>query len=270
MSYATVNQISQYLLSNAPVYQRIRDQKVILRTGQYVDFFEGPVDDSSFIAKSLRPGTLQRIRVTLTSAASNIGTSSLVPGSLVVASDSSLGVVYQENRDFVVDYDTGTVTIKDGGTLSPGMSVTVWFLPYTVYQNGTDLMLDAARGRIRAMASGDVADGETVLLDYTPNFGGFTDDLINTAVLTANRLVAAEVDPDGQFGADPTLATAAAYRALEIVCRILAGRVLTANRTGERTAPVWLKLAGDYGSRADHLLKSFRPPVIRPSSPRHT
>jgi len=187
-----------------------------------------------------------------------------------VASDSSLGTVYVENVDYVVDYAGGRLTTKVGGSLSSAQTVTVWYLPYALYEEGSDYGLDASGGQIKRLSGGDIASGETVRLDYRPVFVSVTDEIIENAVALANGMVQTEVDAEREFEANPSLGAAATYRALEIVCRAAASRELASQNGADKVATVWIKLADDYAGRSDQLLTGFRPPFNGPRNPQRS
>jgi hypothetical protein len=270
MSYTTVDQVRHHLVTSVAKHERIRNQQLVIYTDREVPFYGGPVDESSLLVKSVRSATLQRVSKELASGANPVGQSNLVRGSVVVASDSSLGQVFEESHDYVVDYDGGSINVKDSGCLEVGMTVCIWFSPYVVYKSGTDYQVDCNRGEMRALVSGGIANRETVELDYSPVYTDLSDEIVNQAVLMANSMIEQEIDPEQQFGANPILTAGATFRALEIVSRVAAGRDLAMHPRGDRTAPGWMKLADDYRARADQLLKCFRPPVSGPSLPRRT
>jgi hypothetical protein len=86
----------------------------------------------------------------------------------------------------------------------------------------------------------------------------------------ANSLIAAEIDPEGRFGADPNLGAAATYRALEIVCSSSSARELSRQRGESRIAQSWLQLAEQYNRQASRLIQEFRPKLSGPKSPVHS
>jgi hypothetical protein len=222
------------------------------------------------VVKSFRDQSLTRVSVTLSSTVTTLPEQYLVPGSVVVASDSSLGEVYGENEDYIIACDEGQISLKDSGSLTVGETVVVWYAPWVIYVPDVDYRVNAEKGELTRMAGGLIADGETIVLDYSPAFTLTGDELLAAAVREANSLVEREVDPQREFGADPVLVCGATYRALEIVCRAAATRDLSGNGGLERTAAHWMKLATDYGCLADRLLKQFRAPVIAPASPSRT
>lgn len=270
MSYTNVELVRHYLTAAFPTQERIYDQPVILEDSDYVTFFNGAVEQSSLMAKSLQSNEPTRVTVTLSSGTTSLASSPLVRGSVVVASNSSLGSVYIENVDYIIDYALADLIIKGGGALSTGQTVTVWYQNYFAYTAGSDYQVDADRGRAKRLSGGDIASGETVYLDYSAVYKSFNEEILNNAVLEANGLIEKEVDPDGQFGADPVLQACATYRALEIICRASAARELSSLRGEDRTAVAWMKLAETYAARSDQLLRSFRPPFDGPTAPVHS
>jgi hypothetical protein len=266
MSYTNIEQVRNHLISNAPMQDRIIDQEVILRdTAQR--FHGSPIADGSLLVKSPRAPEHTRLAVSLGAEGSVFSGSPVLRGSVVAASDSSMGRVYQENTDYVVDYSAGRVTSKPGGALASGSTVIVWYLPYTVLIAGQDYHIDLEKSEIRRLSSGSIAAGEAVLLDFTPLYADITEPILIGAVAAANGLVEREVDPSGQYGADVTLGLAATYRALEIIGRTAAARELGSLRGKDQVAVAWMKLAEGYAERADRLLASFRPPCAAPANP---
>jgi len=270
MSYTTVDLVRHHLTAAFPVQEKVFDQPVVLDGTETVTFFAGQVDETSVRVKSLQSNQVQQIQLTLTGGATALSTAPVVRGSVVVASDSSLGTVYTENKDYIIDYSSGHLYIKNGGNLSSGMQVTVWFQDYVLYVSGSDYHLDSEQGTIRRMTGGDIADKETVILDYTPVYANYTEEIINNAVLEANNLIEREVDPDRMFGADPVLQAVATYRALAIISRTAAARVLSAHRSEDRSAIAWMKLADVFAEQSQKLLASFRPPFDNPATPVHS
>jgi len=270
VSYTNVEQVRHHLVARFPIQDCIRDQIMVVTGNDYTPFYGGAVEESSFRVKSHQTNEPTRTSFNLASGRNSLVSAPLVRGSVVVASDSSLGEVYIENLDYIVDYDTGDLIAKSGGGLSSGQSVTVWYMVYTLYEAGSDYQVRAERGEIRVLAGGDIADGEAVWLDYQPVHQSFNEEILANAVVTANGLVEREVDPDRQFGADTTLGAAATCRALEIICRTAAARELTGKHGADKNALVWMKLADEYTEQADKLLRAFRAPYSGPAAPRHS
>lgn len=267
MSYTSSEQVRHHLITPSALRDQVVNQPVALKSTDVVQFYGGTVEASSVLVKSIKTNDPTRVKVTLTGQSTSFASQPVVPGSVVVASDSSLGIIFSENVDYIIDYTDGDLIIKTGGSLSVEQEVSIWHVPFTLYLSGTDYQLRAERGEIKRLTSSSIADGETVYLDYAPVYLSFTDEIVNNAVVMANGMVESEVDPDGQFEADSTLGAAATYRALEIICRAAASRALAGHQGDDRTALVWIKLAQDYVGKSEQLLRAFHPPYDNPRPP---
>ncbi|UCD63039.1 MAG: hypothetical protein JSW34_09800 [Candidatus Zixiibacteriota bacterium] len=267
MSYTTSEMVRHYLDNPFPVQSRVHDQSMVLSGDDYITFFGGAVEPTSVTVKAPAGGGLARVNVYLSGAITAFSSVPAVNGTVVVASDSSLGTVFVAGVDYAVDYAAATISIKTGGAISVGQTVIVWFLPYTLYQSGSDYLIDHSRGAIKRVATGDLVDGQTVYLDYNPTFVSHREEIVAQAVAEANGAVELAVDPDRQFGADRRLQMAATYRALEIICRASAARELSGLRGDSKAAQVWMTLGEHYHRRSDELLSGFRPPLAGPASP---
>ncbi len=267
MSYTNAELVRKYLDAPYPVQSRVHEQCVIVRGLDPVIFYGGAIDEQSLIVKGLVNAKPTRVNLCLTAASTAIVSAPLVPNTVLVASDSSLGKIYAEGTDYSIDYDNSSIQLKDGGELIIGQSVTMWYATYRVYVEGTDYQADYSKGAIRRTSSGSISDGETVYVDYSPLLASYTEEILAQAVIEANGLVEQAVDPDGQFGADVALQAAATYRALEIVCRAAAAGELYRLNKSDKVALVWMKLGDHYSQRSEQLLNSFRPPYTGPASP---
>jgi hypothetical protein len=267
VSYTNTDLVQSYLVESTPQPGRLRDQRLTLPGDDYICFFSGSVDESDVVVKSIQSNALTRISCLLTDGFCLLSSLPLVAGSVVVASDSSLGTVYTENVDFIIDYPDGKLLVKTTGNLQCGQTVCVWYKAYTLYQAGMDFQLRADRGEIRRLASGSIASGEEIYLDCTPISNVYNETIISNAVAMANGMVEKEVDPGRSFGADPTLQAAATFRALEIICRTSAVRVLSCAGGQNGHSADWIKLAESFGKRAEQLLKDFHPPFNSPTAP---
>ncbi len=269
MSYTNMDLVRHHLVAAWPAQDRVCNQLLSV-TDDYVTFFNGPVDRSTVVVKSVQGTGPMRASVTLADDRTSLAVAPLVPGTVLVASDTSLGTVYIENVDYAIDYNAAELALKTGGALGPGQPVTVWFQPYHLYREGLDYLLDAASARLKRLAAGGIAVGEIVHVDYTPIYQSFNEELVAQAVTEANALVGREIDPDDRFGADAVLQAAATSRAIEIVCRASAARTLSRSGDDDRAALAWMKLAEAYAQRSDMLLQSFRPPFEGPMVPQHS
>ncbi|MFZ1684010.1 MAG: hypothetical protein WAU88_07735 [Candidatus Zixiibacteriota bacterium] len=269
MAYTTVENVRGHLVPSFPLQERVQNQAVILSTSE-VHFYPGPVVEDSFVAKVRRVQAHCRVQIALGEGGTRFSTSPLVSGSVVVASDSSLGAIFEEGTDYVVDYFTGLISAKQEGHLSVGQNVIIWWIPFAVLVRGVDYHLNAERGTIQRMSGGQVTDGESVFLDYDPLSSDFSEPLLISAVAEANSLIEREVDPQGEYGADAALGLAATYCALEIICRTAAARELSSLRSEDKIALAWITLADSYQTRSEKLMSAFRPRVSGPARPART
>ena len=270
MSYTTVERVRSYLTSNHALAERVANLPITLRDTTPMKIWGCAVESGSLQVKSQQ--TLNPVRRSIIVSASGVTLTNapIVRGSVVVATDSSLGRIYVENLDYIVQYESSILQPKSGGALVIGQIVMVWYIPMHVYLAGEDYAIDYEHAEFRRLASGGIESGESVELDFVPVFTGFDEQLLAVAVNEANSAIEREIDPERQFGADESLAAAATGKALEIVCYSAATRELSNGRGLDRIALAWLKLAESYHERGADLLSSFRPPATGPSAPVHS
>jgi hypothetical protein len=266
MPYTTTEQIRSHLASGELPVRRMTDQALLIDTNDAIPFFGGGISAGSLIVKGRRARSHTRFTTTV-SVPLIFSAQPVVPDSVVVASDSSLGQVFVESVDYLIDHAAGRLVPREGGLLVTGSPVTIWLVPYTLFAESSDYHVDLEAGEIRRTSSGDIALSETIYLDFTPVHASFVEGMINSAVTAANGLIERTVDPNGQFEADPVLGLAATYSALEILCRSAAARDLSHQSGQDRTARAWMQLASDYAVKAEQLVTAFRPPITPMSSP---
>jgi len=270
LSYTTETLVKNYLDTPAPVEKKIYDQTLLIEDNEYAVFYNGAVLKESVTVKAIQNQQPERISLILNEQATTITGAPLMRNAITVASDSSLGLVYRENIDYAIDYEKGMLIIKEGGWLSTGMKVTVWYLVYRRYLLDVDYSLDAGAGKIKRAVSGGIIIGETVYIDYAPVYASYSEALVHNAVTEANRLVEKSIDPAKEFGADAILQSAATNIALEIICRVSAIRELSRSNGNEKSAETWLKLAEYYQQRSERMLDLFRPPLKSRAIPTHS
>lgn len=185
----------------------------------------------------------------------------LIPDSVVVASDSSLGEVYTENVDYSVDYDLGKIKRIESGSIPDGKTVVVWYLFYRVYQRDADYKIDYSNGKIKRLTSGVIEDGQWVLLDYQIEFGSLLDEVVENAICEAHERVLKFIDPSYHNSTDQGLVTAETYLVVSIVCNIKAseaksGKVLSGSQA-DSLSKAWERLADSYRRQAYLILSDF-------------
>jgi hypothetical protein len=184
----------------------------------------------------------------------------LIPDTVVVAKDSSLGEIYVENIDYSIDYDNGEITRIPDGSIPPGSEVVIWYLYFRIYAKDTDYRMDYSKGKITRLASGEIEDGQWVLVDYTVEFGLLIDEVIANAIVEANDKILKIIDPSYFNSTDQSLVTAEAYLTVSILCNIKALEVMTQNleSTAKSLSTAWSNMSSVYQERAFDLLKKFK------------
>jgi len=186
--------------------------------------------------------------------------SELIPDSVVVASDSSLGRIYVENVDYSIDYDGGRITRLSSGAISSGSSAVIWYLCFRIYQSGTDYSIDYQAGEITRMASGAIEEGQWVFVDYQVEFGFFSDDLIANAIVEADGQILSKLDPLYFESTEQNLVTAETYWAVSILCNMKSLEALNQNLPGNQAkalADSWAERGQKYLRQAELLLGSY-------------
>ncbi|KPL04307.1 MAG: hypothetical protein AMJ73_04405 [candidate division Zixibacteria bacterium SM1_73] len=184
----------------------------------------------------------------------------LIPDTVVVAKDSSLGQIYVENIDYSVDYDNGRLTRIPDGSIPQGAETVIWYLYFRIYTRDTDYSIDYNQGRITRIASGVIEDGQRVLADYTVGLGLVSDEVIANAVVEANDKILKIIDSSYSNSTDQSLVTAETYLAVSILCNIKALEVMTQNpgSAAKSLSLAWSNMSSVYRERAFDLLKKFR------------
>ncbi len=226
--------------------------------------------DNSVVVKAIKNYAPISEVVTLGDGVVSLSNSRLLPNSITVASDSSLGAIYKENIDFSIDNVRGTISRLIDGEIVSGSEVVLWYYYYSIYTEGVDYSVSYQSGKVRRLPGGSIQANQMVLVDYELTYNQLNDEYISEAVQEANAIVEKLIDPRQQFGADLTLQTAATCLAVSLVCRMAAISDLRFGDQGRQMATAWLNLAESYRDDYRNLLKAFRPQATGLSGPTHT
>ncbi len=205
--------------------------------------------------------------VTLGDSPISLANTQLVPNSVAVASDSSLGTIYTENADFAIDYTNGKITRIDGGEIGGGSKTALWYQYYTQYNEDADYSVSYQSGKITRLAGSAIQIGQMILIDYQLLQSFLNDEIIVEAVNQANAIVEGAIDTGQTFGADLVLQTAATYLAISLLCRIEAAGCLRYGGNGDRETRWWLSLGESYRVDFEQLIKKFHPGASRLNHP---
>lgn len=194
----------------------------------------------------------------------------IIPDSVVVADNSSLGQIFTENIDYTINYNDGAVTRIADGAIPSASEVTIWYQYYRVYVRDTDYTIDYIRGRLKRQPEGDIEAGQVVYTDYISQYGNITDEALSNAIVEAADKVLAVIDPIYESSTDQALITAETYLTMAIICRIKA--IEAAGRQDQIASgyrgDFWLKLHDSYTSEALKLLRPYAQKASELSSPR--
>ncbi len=188
----------------------------------------------------------------------------LIPDTVVVASDSSLGEIYAENVDYCIQYDEGKITRIQGGSIPQASSVAVWYFYFRVYIRDTDYQIDYTKGQIKRLSSGDIKDGQWIMADYTVEFALLSDEVIENAIREANDQILQMIDSAYANSTDQSLITAETYLAVSLLCNIKAMEAMTQNATSgsggqaHSISLAWAKMSEVYRQQALELLRRFK------------
>jgi hypothetical protein len=185
---------------------------------------------------------------------------------VVVASDSSLGIVYVEQVDFAVDYPAGKVRRLAGGALASDTNVAVWYVPFRIYTRGTDYKIDYGKGEVTRLAGGVIEDGQTVHIDFKLDPAFLGEEIIANAVLEAEGQVTSRIDSAHLESSDPGLAAGATYLAVSILAHIKALEAMQAGAPSHQLSRSWAIMSNFYRKRAQEFLAPFakKPGGLKP------
>jgi hypothetical protein len=188
----------------------------------------------------------------------------LIPDTVVVANDSSLGEIYAENIDYTIDYENGRITRVSNSAIPAAVSVVIWYFYYRIYVKDTDYQINYTKGQIRRISSGEIEDGQWVLVDYTVEYSLLNDEVIENAVKEADDQILQYIDAAYSNSTDQALVTAETYLAVSILANIKAMEAINqpvgagSSEQAHSISLAWAKMSGVYQGQAYAMLKRFR------------
>ncbi|HUU45146.1 MAG TPA: hypothetical protein VM118_05375 [Acidobacteriota bacterium] len=189
----------------------------------------------------------------------------IVPATVLVAGDSSLGTVYVENIDFTVDYRGGRLRRVTGGSIASGQTVVTWYEPYFIYGEGDDFDVDYPAGSLTRISTGAIADGQMVAVDYTVALGAVPDGVIERAITEAEEAVLSLIDASHHDEPAAGIVIGETHWAVAAVCRMRAASALAdtgvPSSAARAAAQTWLELASQYDHSGRDRLARYATPV---------
>ncbi len=186
----------------------------------------------------------------------------IIPQSVAVASDQSLGTVYRENVDFHVDHKNGLIKRLPDGSIFSGSNIAVWYYHYRIYTRNTDYAMFYSAGKIKRLPEGAIEDGQAVWIDYEIEAGSFSDDMLSQALEEANAIIRGQIREEYLSSDDSRLTVAETYLTLSVLARMKALEMLQSqyidahDRSG--MADEYMRLGKTYSEQADSILYDFR------------
>lgn len=224
----------------------------------------------SVIVKAQRSNTPTFESQSLTSGWQILGHAQLIPGTVAVANNSSLGIVYIENVDFTVDHAGGRIRRIDTGSIANGQIVAIWYAHYHIYIEGDDFSVNLVSGQLTRKSAGAIADGQHVLVDYNVSLGTVGDATIDQAIAESGEAVLAIVSDAYHDSPAPGMVIGATHMAVAQLARMRAAALLadgTINSSIARAAAqLWLDITTQYDRSARTFLSRYANPIPSRSS----
>jgi hypothetical protein len=269
MSYTSADAIKKHINLNPAATGKRCDYAVTFAGAEWISLPGYSVMPGSVRIKALKEcGPTMEMAVFIGDQIS-LAHKPLIVGSATVASDTSLGIVYRENRDYMVNHADGEIIRLPDGDIASGAGIVAWYFYWSQFVEGVDFSVNYSSGAVRRLAAGGIGAGQTVMVDYELSAFQPGDEAIEAAVAEADAILEKDIDPGKSRGADAALQTAATYLAMSILCRILAAneRVSGSNNSSSGRSTEWLNLVDSYRADYERLIKIFRPMAARPSGP---
>jgi hypothetical protein len=268
MSFTTVDIVRKHILENRIAVGDIDSEPVKIDADSVGHLRYSPVNSGSDKIKAkeqLKPD-YQEIVFDQTNQV-NLLKSELIRDSVVVASNSSLGHIYQENIDYTMDYSNGIIIRIPDGDIPMANTISIWYVPYRVYTRGSDYTIDYEAGTIKRIAGGAIETGQWLYVDYASEYAFINDETITNAINEANEQVLNFIDSVYSASTDRSLVVAETYLAIAIVCRIKAMWAVSSG-TKNTASATWSALSDQYKKDAYLMLEKFIGSIGAFKSPR--
>ena len=265
MPFTNSEIVRRHLVETISLRDSYRDVAVEMSGLATVALMHSQLKEGSLVVKGKELGAPRATLVTLGDSPSPLGYTNLIPDSVVVASDTSLGHIYTEHVDYHIDYVQGTILRLDG-EIPTGATVAVWFFAYRVYHRNSDYAVDHGRGTVRRISGSQIEDGQTVFVDYETQSLTLDEGQLDNAVAEADDLLLSLIDESYHDSSNQGLVTAETYLALAVLCRVKAMSALQ-QPGGTATANHWQELGANYRADGLKIAQRFAPARRQLNSP---
>jgi hypothetical protein len=257
MPFTNAQLVRKHLIEHSATGQSVENFTLKLIGTMPVKLPSAPLLSLSDKVKGKEDLTPKPETALLTLAGVQLTSTDLIPESVAVASDSSLGTIYVEQVDFAVDYPAGKIRRLPGGALSIDTAVTVWYVSFKIYVRNVDYKIDYGKAEITRLTTGVIEDGQTVFVDFKidPAFLGL--EVIEGAVAEAESQIILHIDPVYLDSSDPALATGATYLAVSILAQVKALESMQSASPSHQLSRSWASMSNFYRKRAIDFLAPF-------------
>lgn len=257
MSFTSLEIVRKHILEKHLGINRIDSEPIQLLAENHVRVAFPPIQNGTEIVKAITRIKPNFQMISFESSQQvTLSEKPIVKDTVVIASDSSLGLVYQENLDYIVDYAAGIVTRIPTGAITSTQNLIIWYLPYRVYIKDIDYQISYTKGEVARLSDGAINSGQSLEIDYVSEFGIVDDDVINNAINEANEAVLNYIDNSYINSVDKSLVIGETYLAIAILCRIKAVESVSAG-ISENLKSSWLAIADQYKNEAYSFLGKF-------------
>ncbi|MDP8208710.1 MAG: hypothetical protein P9L92_18750 [Candidatus Electryonea clarkiae] len=261
MNWTDVATVKKHLLGFVVDGLIVRDVKVVLEADEIQLPHQSIESGSLRVAAMLEDEPSGPVQLVLNGITwYSVGDPDLLNASITVSTDNMPTDRYIEGLDFGVNHEDGEIKRFDGGNITSGQTVYVWYLPLTVYTEDTDYTIDYAEGILERTTPSSIPDPARLRLDYRTYPYSINDSFITLAITEAEDKILARLregyDEDSD---DQGLKTGATELTLSIICDDLAMKTLNVkfDSGSDDRARRFMDLSGRFEQRAASTLARF-------------
>lgn len=260
MAYTTIETIKKILQTLPTVFPNIYNEEIILNLFDKSYLQYNNIDTGSENVKIIRAvePTEQTGIVLNDFNFSDLSADLIVPKTVVVAENNTIQTVYIENKDYIIDYQTGKIARATGTSISNGQSVFVAYLPFTKLTDGSDYNINLTEGSINRRAGTSIPDRATLYVDYSHAQVDVSDDLINECIDETTAIFDKLIKDSVIGSTEKAIESAATNYTMYIICLSQSQKTLRAFRADSNDiGKEWMNLSKSYLETAETFLSSY-------------
>jgi len=190
-----------------------------------------------------------------------LSSSKIVWDTVVVANNLSLSIIYVENKDFFIDYFSGTIERSSiNSSITNGQQVYVWYLPFVLLNSGNDYNIDYITGEISRRSGTTVPNKATLYVDYTHAQNLPSDTTINELIIEMENWLLPRLKPPYSLNSsDLGLKAASTNYVLYLFClQASLNELLIAGKdTSDDLSKQWIALSDKYSKVSINLFSKY-------------